>query len=116
MPQDQTPSNEISTEKSIEMLEEMQRRCNTIVDSLEGNPGWMAVCEDYEKTAKGIDDAWAYVTDDKHLYKLQVNKMGLNAILKLVETYKNERDNINRQLNILRNPKENVQKDFDNEA
>ena len=91
--------------QQIEALEKQVSRCSMIVDGL-NIPAWLAICEDYEATRKSLDDSWAYVTDEKSLYKLQVNKMGVLAILNLVDTYKQERERAINELNIIKQEEE----------
>lgn len=88
-----------------------------MANELRSNPIWQEIREDYEKTAQGLDMAWAYEpTDSPRFKQMQASKMAVATFLNMQGAYEHDLKLAEKELSIFRNPKETVKKDYDDEG
>jgi hypothetical protein len=92
-------------------------KCQRIVEGLESNPIWNEIKADYENTAKGLDMAWAFeATDSPRFKQMQASKMAVQTFMNLLPSYKHDLELARKQLEVFRNPKNVIKKDYDDEG
>jgi len=83
-----------------------------VVDSLESNPGWLAVVDDFNEQRWRLDDTWQNVSDDKAWFEYRVTKLAVMKVLNLVDDYKNDMKVALDQKYKEDNPDKVIQKDY----
>lgn len=91
-------------------------RCQKVIAGVRDNEVLQILFEDLGETRKRIDENWHLVTDDKKLQELRVTKLAVHTLINMVETYEHDLKQAEDQLNIIRNSRHYVNKDFDNEG
>ena len=109
------PNKETKEQVRQENLDRLLRRSNEVVSVLSDNSAWKIVLDDMEAQRKGLDDNWQFVSDPAKLLEFRVTKMAVMKIINLVNDYKLVGENVTAELNKIKNPEENIDKDVDAE-
>jgi len=102
----------------VDYKEELQDRlskCTTVIDDLNNTGAWKILIEDMEKQKKIADDNWHLIQDPLKLETLRIGKLGVNHVISIPEAYKQEKEQIEEELERLDNPETVIQKDYDGE-
>lgn len=90
-------------------------RIKGIVSGLESNASFKELLKDFEQNKIMADSAWHETTDPKLLDQLRVLKFSAVALLTILDAYKSEIVEKEKELFKMEHPEEVITKDFDNE-
>ena len=107
------PNNETKEQVRQENLDRIARRSAEVVSGIGDNGAWKIVLEDMEAQRKGLDDNWQFVSDPAKLLEFRVTKMAVMKIINLVNDYKLVGESARAELEKIKNPEENIDKDVD---
>jgi hypothetical protein len=91
-------------------------KCNRIIFGLESNDAFREMLLDFKDQMKRLDDGWQWITDEKHLKEAQITKMAFLSVVNVLDNYKQDEEQAQKQLLELNNPDSITGKDFDNEG
>ena len=86
-----------------------------IVSGLENNASFKELLKDFERNKTLADSAWHETTDPKLLDQLRVLKFSSVALLTVLDSYKSEIEQLEKEIFKMEHPEEVITKDFDNE-
>jgi len=89
--------------------------CNTVIRDIDSSPAWKVIISDMEKQKKYWDDNWQDIIDDEKLKVARIVKLATTHVLTLKDKYQSDLKVSQERLDIVRNPKSVVDKDFDTE-
>ena len=88
--------------------------CQVVLDHLEVCPAWQVIKKDCDEQKQIIDDNWQNLTkDDPKLEELRVTKLAYMHLSSLIDKYKMDLENAQKELDKLQNTQTKVVKDFD---
>jgi hypothetical protein len=90
-------------------------KCNRIVQGLENHDPFIEMLSDFKDQMKRIDDGWQWLTDEKLLKEAQITKMAFLSVINVLDNYKHDLEQAEKQLVELENPDKITGKDFDND-
>jgi len=88
-------------------------RCQEVLKDLETSKAWKNVLEDCDEAIKAVDSVWQETFDEDKLFKARVSKLAYKHIAEMVNRYRFDLESAQRQLEILRNPGTQTNKDWD---
>ena len=91
------------------------RELQVLTSEIEEQRSWKLALSHIQEQIDMLDQAWQYQRDEKELWKMQVTKSGLLAVLGLLDDWKDELADLKTQLEAEENPTEIQEGDFDNE-
>ena len=103
-----------SLEKIKSELSSKIAKCNRIIVGLEGHDAFIEMLADFKDQMKRLDDSWQWLTDEKLLKEAQITKMAYLSVVNVIDTYKHDLEQAQKQLVELDNPDKITGKDFDN--
>ena len=101
-------------EKIREDLGSRIAKCNRIVQGLQSNDAFNEMLSDFKDQMKRLDDSWQWITDEKLLKEAQITKMAYLSVVNVIDTYKHDMEQADKQLTELDNSDKITGKDFDN--
>jgi len=101
-------------EKIKEDLRARISKCNRIIEGLNNNPPFEEMLSDFKDQMKRLDDSWQWITDEKLLKESQITKMAYLSVVNILDNYRHDMDEAEKQLIELENPDKITGKDFDN--
>jgi hypothetical protein len=104
-----------SNKDDIKFKEKELKRCRMIIRELENNPGFRELTKDLNGTKEMLDNSWYLTSDKKQLRDMQLRAYGTVLMVNILDKYEAMRDKYESDLDILKNPKKNINKDWDNE-
>lgn len=116
MPFPQTERNNGSADYEQYLIDKISK-CQRVVEGLENNPLWEEIKQDFLNTANGLDMAWAFEAIDSPRFKqMQASKMAVQTFMNLLPSYKHDLELAQKELDVFRNPKNQIKKDYDDEG
>lgn len=111
------PTEQKSENQSLESdLIRKIDRCQKVISGVRDNEVIQILFEDLGETRKRIDENWHLVTEQSKLQELRVTKLAVHTLINLVENYEHDLSKAKEQLQLLRNSRHYVNKDYDNEG
>ena len=89
-------------------------RIKGIVSGLENNTSFKELLKDFEQNKIMADSAWHETNDPKLLDQLRILKFSAVALLTILDSYKSEIEQKEKELFKIDNPDEVITKDYDN--
>ena len=103
---------------SLETIKEGLRKriakCTRIVQGLELHDAFNELLSDFKDQMKRLDDSWQWLTEDKTLKEAQITKMAYLSVVNVIDNYKHDIEEAEKQLVELENPGKITGKDYDN--
>ena len=103
---------------SLETIKEGLRKriakCTRIVQGLELHDAFNEMLTDFKDQMKRLDDSWQWLTEDKTLKEAQITKMAYLSVVNVIDNYKHDIEEAEKQLVELENPGKITGKDYDN--
>jgi hypothetical protein len=103
---------------SLETIKEGLRKriakCTRIVQGLELHDAFNELLTDFKDQMKRLDDSWQWLTEDKTLKEAQITKMAYLSVVNVIDNYKHDIEEAEKQLVELENPGKITGKDYDN--
>ena len=87
--------------------------CNKVLEHISSCPAWEVIVRDLTEQRRVIDDNWQDITDTQKLDKARHLKYAYMHLINIHEKYKQDLEASSKQLEILRNPQENIIRDYD---
>ncbi len=103
-----------SLEKIREDLGAKISKCNRIILGLETHEPFLEMLSDFKDQMKRLDDSWQWLTDEKLLKEAQITKMAYLSVVNVLDNYKHDMGEADKQLIELNNPDKITPKDYDN--
>ena len=103
-----------SLEKIREGLQARISKCNRIINGLQGYDPFIEMLSDFKDQMKRLDDSWQWLTDEKLLKEAQITKMAYLSVVNVLDNYKHDMEEAEKQMIELNNPDKITAKDFDN--
>jgi hypothetical protein len=103
-------------EKIKEDLGARISKCNRIILGLQSNDAFNEMLSDFKDQMKRLDDSWQWITESKLLSDAQITKMAYLSVVNVLDNYKHDMEEADKQLMELNNPDKITGKDFDNEG
>ena len=91
-------------------------KCNRIINGLENHAPFQEMLSDFKDQMKRLDDSWQWLTEEKLLKEAQITKMAYLSVVNVLDNYKHDMEEADKQLIELDNPDKITGKDFDNEG
>jgi len=101
-------------EKIKEGLNSRVAKCNRIVQGLEHHDPFVEMLSDFKDQMKRLDDSWQWLTDEKLLKEAQITKMAYLSVVNVIDNYKHDMEEAQKQLTELENPDKITGGDYDN--
>uniref|UniRef100_A0A6M3INA7 Uncharacterized protein n=1 Tax=viral metagenome TaxID=1070528 RepID=A0A6M3INA7_9ZZZZ len=95
-------------------LREKIAKCDRIVRGLEHHDPFVEMISDFNNQMKRLDTSWQWITDEKLLKEAQITKMAYLSVVNVIDNYKHDMEEADKQLVELDNPDKITGKDFDN--
>jgi hypothetical protein len=89
-------------------------KCNRIINGLQGHTPFEEMLSDFKDQMKRLDDGWQWITDEKLIKEAQITKMAYLSVVNVLDTYKHDMEEADKQLVELENPDKITGKDYDN--
>lgn len=89
-------------------------KCNRIIQGLEHHDPFLEMLTDFKDQMKRLDDSWQWLTDEKTLKEAQITKMAFLSVVNVLDNYKHDMEQADKQLTELDNPDKITGKDYDN--
>jgi len=90
-------------------------KCTRIVQGLELHDAFNEMLSDFKDQMKRLDDSWQWLVDEKLIKEAQITKMAYLSVVNVIDNYKHDIEEANKQLVELENPDKITGKDFDNQ-
>ena len=94
--------------------------CEKVIEHINSCPAWGIIKKDCELQKQVIDDNWHLISKgvdwQYKLDELRVTKLAYVHLINIVDKYKEDLANCTKELEVLRNPKEKMIKDYDIET
>ena len=97
-------------------LVERISECSVVIRDIDNSPAWKVIIKDMQREKERIDNNWQGIYDSQKLQLARVLKMATSHILTLKEKYGTDLEAAQDRLDIIRNPKETIDKDYDTEG
>lgn len=92
-------------------------KCQRVVQGLKSSTIWEDIKVDFETSAKSLDMSWAYADPSSPQFKqMQATKMAVQSFLNLLPAYEADLKMATKELEVFRNPKVVIKKDYDDEG
>ena len=105
-----------SLEKIRGDLQARISKCNRIILGLQGNNAFNEMLSDFKDQMKRLDDSWQWLTEEKVLREAQITKMAYLSVVNVLDNYRHDIEEAEKQIIELDNPDKITAKDFDNEG
>ena len=89
-------------------------KCNRIILGLQSYDAFLEMISDFKDQMKRLDDSWQWITEEKVLKEAQITKMAFLSVVNVLDNYRHDMDEAEKQLIELENPDKITAKDFDN--
>ena len=96
-------------------LVERISECNTVIRDIDNSPAWKVIVKDMGIQKTFLDDNWQNINDDKKTKEARILKLAVMHVLTLKTKYKGDLKTSQDRLDIIRNPKTVIEKDYDTE-
>lgn len=90
--------------------------CNTVINDIDNSPVWKIIIKDMEGQRKYLDDNWQNIFEEEKLKRARELKMSVMHILNIKDKYASDLKTAQERLEIIRNPQNEIDKDYDNET
>ena len=98
-----------------ENLHRIIAKSNMVINSLEHNDAFNQVLSDFEEQKKRIDNNWHLISKKEDLEEMRITKLAVMSILNVLDNYRFDLKKAQEELIKLDNPKDLINKDYDNE-
>lgn len=96
-----------SLDDTLSRLHDRKNKCETVISELKESEGWRILIEDLSRTRQELDDHWHLIdpkSDEKKLNEFRVTKLAINTLINTVNTYTEELDRVNSEIEHSENP------------
>lgn len=92
------------------------KECNTVIRDIDNSPVWKIVVKDMNLQKKYLDDNWQNIFDEEKLQRARELKMSVMHILNIKEKYSSDLKTARERLELIKNPQNEIDKDYDGET